>query len=226
MNIKYKVVEGIKLKVKFNDKYINLGDSFILSLNMTISDYFWNYWKENNYDIPTDDLQYNFILFNNDIYSINNNNYNWKSLIVEDDWKGHISVNEDNTLNIVYSDMYTIIRELSSFKTMKQNKLILIKLIQLMDSKKEKTTPFLDEDIFKDYKDIYLKLKGKYDELLYKSKKFVEDIADKNMKEIKNILKKTMYSSTYYKMIVIHKLNKKTIEPYLQKHENLYDLLK
>lgn len=226
MENKYKVIEGIKLKVKFNDKYINLGDSFILSLNSTISDYFWNYWEEYNFDIPTDDLQYNFILANNEIYSINNNNYNWKSLIIEDDWKGYLSVNEDNNLNVVYSDMYIMIRELSSFKTMKQNKLILIKLIQLMESKKEKTNPFFEDDIFKDYKEIYSKLKERYDELLYKSKKFIEDITDKSMKEVKNILKKTMYSSTYYKLIVVHKLNKKTIETHLQKHENLYDLLK
>ena len=95
-----------------------------------------------------------------------------------------------------------------------------------MDSKKEKTIPFYDDTIFKDYKDIYSKLKGKYDELLYKSKKFIEDITDKNMKEVKNILKKTIYRSAYYKMLVAHKLNNKTVNVYLQKHENLYDLLK
>ena len=158
MEVKYKVIEGIKLKVRFNDKYINLGDSFILSLNNTISDYFWNYWEEYNFDIPTD---------------------------------------EDNTLNVVHSDMYIMIRELSSFKTMKQNKLILIKLIQLMESKKEKTNPFFEDDIFKDYKEIYSKLKERYDELLYKSKKFIEDITDKSMKEVKNILKKSVNLVTY-----------------------------
>lgn len=222
MTNKYKIREGILLKVQFSDKHINLGSNYILYIESTIEDYFWKYWQESEYYIPNDTIVYNFMLYDKDIYSINLENYNWKTeLLIEDDWKGYICVDEHNSLHFEYTEVYQIIKKLSPFKSKKEIVLLLIELLQVVEKE-----DYYNDIIFKDYRELYDVLKSRYETLYQKSEEFIKEISNKSKEEVNKIFSKSKYNTEYYKMLYVHYSKKTNVKTYLKKHKNLYALLR
>lgn len=239
-DIRYEIIEGSKLKARFVENDVEFVHNIELYVNNSITsieDYFIKYWNKRNYERPRNGDYYNFVLYYDRsildyrIYSINNNNYDWETprVLEKEEWKGYMTANEDNVLSVVYSDIYSIIRRLSPFNTIKGNRLLIIDLVRAMYNNKfnlEFSTSFYDSPLFVEYMDMYIKIKKKCDALLEISVKFLEAVKGKTDKEVKNILRKKPYSATYFRILYIHKIDEKEIKTYLSKHENLHDLLK